>query len=237
MPTPHIEAKEGEFAKTVIAAGDPLRAKFIAEKYLEDVKLVNKVRNMLMYTGTYKGREVSIISHGMGMPSAGIYFYELFKFYNVDRIIRIGTCGTSNPNVKLLDTILAESSYTESNYAFMFNKEHINLEKPSIIINDKLKATASLKGIKLLEGDVMTCDVFDPYVDWKVINARIPKDLDIVATEMESFALFYIAKVLHKEAACLLTVVDSKCTTEFVSSEDREKSLTNMIEVALDTIY
>ena len=105
------------------------------------------------------------------------------------------------------------------------------------IINDKLKATASLKGIKLLEGDVMTCDVFDPYVDWKAINARIPKNLDIVATEMESFALFYIAKVLHKEAACLLTVVDSKCTTELISSEDREKSLTNMIEVALDTIY
>lgn len=237
MPTPHIEAKEGDFAKTVIAAGDPLRAKFIAEKYLEDAKLVNSVRNMLMYTGTYKGRKISVISHGMGMPSAGIYFYELFKFYGVDRIIRIGTCGTSNPDIKLLDIILAESSYTESNYAFMFNKEHINLEKPSIIINDKLKSTAKEKNIKLLEGDVMTCDVFDPYVDWRAINSRIPNDLDVVATEMESFALFHIAKVLHKEAACLLTVVDSKCTKALISSEDREKSLTNMIEVALDTIY
>lgn len=237
MATPHIESAKSDIAKTVIAAGDPLRAKFIAEKYLENVKLVNKVRNMLMYTGTYKGRNISVISHGMGMPSAGIYFYELFKFYDVERIIRVGTCGTSNPNVKLLDTILVTSSYTESNYAFMFNKECINLEKPSILINEKIKATAKDKKMNLLEGNVMTCDVFDPYVDWKAINKRVPKELNIIATEMESFALFNIARVLHKEAGCLLTVADSKCASEIINSDDREKSLTNMIELALDTIY
>ena len=237
MATPHIEAEKGQIAKTVIASGDPLRAKFIAEKYLKDAKLVNKIRGMFIYTGFYNGREISVMGHGMGMASAGIYFFELFKFYDVDRIIRIGTCGTSNTNINLLDTILVSETYTESNYAFMFSKEHVNLERPSKILNQKLLTTAKDKNIKLIEGTVMTCDVFDPYVDWQAINSRIPKDLNVIATEMESFALFHIARILNKESACILTVVDSKCRSDLISSEDREKSLTNMIEIALNTNY
>ena len=234
--TPHIEAKKEEIAKTVIASGDPLRAKFIAEEYLDDYKLVNKVRGMYAYTGYYKGKRVTVMGHGMGMPGAGIYFYELFKFYDVEKIIRLGSCGTALEEVKLLDTILVTESYTESNYAFIFNKEKKYLESADKELTETLEKTALEKNIKLLKGTVMTCDVFDPYVDWRAIMNRVPDDLTILATEMESFALFYIAKVLNKKAACLLTVVDSKCTTEIVDSKSREVELTSMIEIALDTI-
>ena len=234
--TPHIEAKKEDIAKTVIASGDPLRAKFIAEEYLDDYKLVNKVRGMYAYTGYYKGKRVTVMGHGMGMPGAGIYFYELFKFYDVEKIIRLGSCGTALEEVKLLDTILVTESYTESNYAFIFNKEKKYLESADKELTEALEKTALEKNIKLLKGTVMTCDVFDPYVDWRAIMNRVPDDLTILATEMESFALFYIAKVLNKKAACLLTVVDSKCTTEIVDSKSREVALTSMIEIALDTI-
>ena len=231
--TPHIEAKKGEIAKTVIISGDPLRAKFIAETYLTDYKLVNRVRNMLMYTGFYNGKEVTVASHGMGMAGAGIYFYELFKFYDVDTIIRIGTCGTANPNVNLLDTFVVDSAYTESNYAYIFSKEKVSLEYPDSNITNKLYEMATQKNIKTLKGTIMTCDVFDPYVDWKAILDRIPPNLNVIGTEMETFALFHIARKLNKKAACLVTVVDSKCKTDIVSSDDRQKSLTNMIEISL----
>ena len=232
--TPHIEAKKEDNAKKVIMSGDPKRAEFIAKKYLTNYKLVNEVRGMLAYTGFYKGQRVTVMGHGMGMAGAGIYFYELFKFYGVDSIIRIGSCGTTLPNIKLLDTILVDKCYTESNYAFVFNKEKVNIELPDINFTNQLENIAFLKNIKIKRGTVMTCDVFDPYVDWKAIMDRVPKDLDVLGTEMEAFALFHIARVLNKKAACLLTVVDSKCTTDLVSSESREKSLTNMIEIALD---
>ena len=232
----HIEAKEGEIAKTVIMSGDPLRAKFIAETYLSEYKLVNKVRNMLMYTGFYNGKRVTVASHGMGMAGAGIYFYELFKFYDVETIIRLGTCGTANPNVKLLDTFLIDSAYTESNYAYIFSKEKTNLEYADFEITNQLYEISNSKNIKLLRGTIMTTDVFDPYVDWKALLDRVPKELDIIGTEMEAFALFHIAKVLNKKAGCLVTVVDSKCTTDIVSTEDRQKTLTNMIEIALELL-
>ena len=236
MATPHIEASKGEIAKTVIMSGDPLRAKFIAENYLKDYKLVNKVRNMFMYTGYYNGKEVTIASHGMGMPSAGIYFYELFNFYDVDTIIRIGTCGTSNKDIDLLQTILIDSSYTESNYAYMFNKEKISFEKADEKLTNELDKIAHTKNKNILRGTIMTCDVFDPYVDWKAINERIPKDINVLGTEMEAFALFHIARVLNKKAACLATVVDSKYRTEVINSSDREKSLTDMIEISLEVL-
>lgn len=236
MATPHIESQKGDIAKTVLMSGDPLRAKFIAETYLDNYRLVNKVRNMYFYTGYYKGKEVTIASHGMGMAGAGIYFFELFKFYDVEKIIRLGTCGTANSEIKLLDTILADESYTESNYSFSFNKENIHIEKADEELTNNLQKTADNKNIKVLRGTVMTCDVFDPYVDWKSMMDRVPKELNILGTEMESFALFNIARVLNKKAACLISVVDSKCTTEIITSEQREKSLTNMIEIALDSI-
>lgn len=236
MATPHIEAELGEIAKTVIMSGDPLRAKFIAETYLTDYKLVNKVRNMLMYTGKFNGKDVTIASHGMGMAGAGIYFYELFKFYDVDRIIRIGTCGTANRDINLLDTILVDSSYTESNYAYIFSKEKINFEYADRDLTSKIENIAKEKNIKLLKGTIMTCDVFDPYVDWKAIIDRVPSNINVLGTEMEAFALFHIARILGKKAACLTTVVDSKYIQENISSTDREKSLVDMIEISLDLI-
>lgn len=236
MATPHIEANKGDIAKTVIMSGDPLRAKFIAENYLKDYKLVNKVRNMLMYTGYYNGKEVTVAAHGMGMPSAGIYFYELFNFYDVDTIIRIGTCGTSNKDIDLLQTILIDSSYTESNYAYMFSKEKINFEKANEELTNKLEKIAHNKNINILKGTIMTCDVFDPYVDWKAINERIPECINILGTEMEAFALFHIARVLNKKSACLATVVDSKYRSDIINSSDREKSLTDMIEISLEIL-
>ena len=234
--TPHIEAKEGEIAKIVLMSGDPLRAKYIAEKYLKDYKLVNKVRGMYAYTGYYKDKRITIMGHGMGMAGSGIYFYELFKFYDGDVIIRIGTCGTANKNINLLDIILEDGAYTESNYAFVFSKSNTHLEYSSKEISNRIAMEAENKNTKITRGIVLTCDVFDPYVDWRAILSRVPQDIEVVATEMESFALFHIANTLNKKAAALLTVVDSKNTTERVSSEDRERSLDTMIELALNSI-
>lgn len=236
MPTAHINAKEEEIAKTVIMSGDPLRAKFIAETYLTDYKLVNTVRNMFAYTGYYKGKRITVMGHGMGMAGSGIYFYELYKFYNVDTIIRIGSCGTFYKDIKLLDIILVESSYTESNFAYLFSKENVHIEYSNKELNEKIRSILNLKNIAFLSGTIMTTDVFDNYVDWREIVNRIPMDLEILGAEMESFALFHIAKDLNKKAACLLSVVDSKFATNVVTSEDREKGLTKMIEVALDSI-
>jgi len=236
MATPHISAEKGQIAKTVIMSGDPLRAKFIAEKYLNDYKLVNEVRGMLAYTGFYKGKEITVMGHGMGMAGAGIYFYELFKFYDVEQIIRLGSCGTTLENVKLLDVLLVDKVYTESNYAYIFSKKNKNIEQPDSELTKTLQKTAIEKNIEVHRGTVMTCDVFDPYVDWQAIMNRVPKDLEVLGTEMECFALFHIANELGKKSACLLTVVDSKCTKDIVSSEDRELSLISMIEIALDSI-
>lgn len=234
--TPHIEAKKEEISKIVIMSGDPLRAEFIAKNYLKDVKLVNKVRGMLAFTGYYKDTKITVMGHGMGMAGAGIYFFELYKFYDVEKIIRIGSCGTALKSIDLLDIILVDKSYTESNYAYIFSKEKSNLESSSSELNNNIEKAALSKNKKIIKGNVLTCDVFDPYVDWKAILNRVPKSLNILATEMESFALFHIAKRLNKKAACILTVVDSKCTDKIISSDDRENKLVDMIEIALDSV-
>ncbi len=234
--TPHIEAKKEDISKIVIMSGDPLRAEFIAKKYLKNAKLVNKVRGMLAFTGYYKDKLITVMGHGMGMAGAGIYFFELFKFYDVDKIIRIGSCGTSLKSINLLDIILVEKSYTESNYAYVFSKEKTNIESSNKELNKKIEEIAIRDSKNIIKGNVLTCDVFDPYVDWKAILNRVPKDLNVLATEMESFALFHIAKRLKKQAACLLTVVDSKCTDKVISSDDREKKLIDMIELALESV-
>lgn len=234
--TPHIEAEKKDIAKKVIMSGDPLRAEFIAKTYLTDYKLVNKVRGMYAYTGYYKGERITVMGHGMGMAGAGIYFYELFKIYDVDLIIRVGSCGTALEQIKLLDLILVEQSYTESNYAFVFSKQKIQLESSNKELNKKIIDVAINKNVNLKQGNVLTCDVFDPYVDWKAILSRVPSELNVIASEMESFALFHIANVLNKKASCILTVVDSKCTNNVISAKDRETALTSMIEIALDSI-
>ena len=235
MATAHNEANPGDIAKTVLMSGDPLRIKKIAEKYLDNPKLVNDVRNIYAYTGTYKGKEVTVMAHGMGIPSMGIYAYELFKFYDVDKIIRLGSCGAYSPDLNLLDIILVNDSYTESNFAYELNNERVNKVSSSTRLNNKLKESANDLGINIVEGNVMSTDCFDWYVkDINVLLERIPKDL--IAAEMESFALFYLANMFNKEASCLLTVVDSHYKKEELSAEDRESKLDKMSLIALESV-
>ena len=235
MATAHNKANPGDIAKTVLMSGDPLRIKKIAEKYLDNPKLVNDVRNIYAYTGTYKGKEVTVMAHGMGIPSMGIYAYELFKFYDVDKIIRLGSCGAYSPDLNLLDIILVNDSYTESNFAYELNNERVNTVSSSTRLNNKLKESANNLGINIVEGNVMSTDCFDWYVkDINVLLERIPKDL--IAAEMESFALFYLANMFNKEASCLLTVVDSHYKKEELSAEDRESKLDKMSLIALESI-
>ena len=236
MSTPHNEAQIGEIAKTVIMPGDPLRAIYIAENFLEDYRLVKSVRGMFAYTGKYKGKEISIMAHGMGMPSVGIYSYELYKFYDVENIIRIGSCGGYKPELKLFDIILSDAVFSESNYALTLNNEDCHLVYPSSKLNEIVKNTAIENNIKLTVGNTVCTDCFDVYMtDVNQFLARVPNDFDPLSAEMEAFALFYNAKLLNKNACCLMSVVDSKFITEIATPEERQNNLNNMIQLALDS--
>ena len=230
----HCNAKKEDIKSVVLMPGDPLRAKYIAENFLENARLVNTVRNMLAYTGSYKGKEITVFSSGMGMPSMGIYCYELYKFYDVDTIIRIGSCGSYNKNIKPLDTILVENSYTESNFAFSWNGKDCHIAYPCEEINKTIEAVAKENNLPFVKGSTLCGDCFDRYLeDLDSLINRFPKDLNIIGAEMEAFSLFYLAKCLNKKAACLLTVVDSLYSTEELSSKERETSLNTMIKIAL----
>ena len=233
--TPHNSAEKGEIAKTVIMPGDPLRAKYIAEKYLTDYKLVNDVRGMYAYTGLYNGKKITVMAHGMGMPSMGIYAYELYKFYDVDEIIRIGSCGAYLEEMKLFDIILATSVYTESSFALTLNNDLCHVAYSDEDLNIKIGKVAYQNGIKLYRGMTACLDCFDVYMtDISKFIDRMPKGVKPIAAEMEAFALFYIAKMLGKKAACLMSVVDSKYIKEVATSEEREQGLDKMIKLALD---
>lgn len=237
MATAHNKANVGDIAKRVIMSGDPIRVKNIAEKYLDNYRLVNDIRNIYAYTGTYKGKEVTIMAHGMGIPSMGIYAYELFKFYEVDKIIRLGSCGAYSEDLNLLDIILVDQSYTESNFAYTLDNVDVKISKSNIELNKKIVLAAKENNTKLVYGNVMSTDCFDWYVtDINVLLNRLPKELNIIAAEMESFALFYLAKKFNKEAACLLTVVDSHYKKEELSAEERETKLDKMSILALESI-
>ena len=236
MATIHIGSDREDIAPIVLMPGDPMRAKYIAEKYLEDYKLVNTVRGMTAYTGYYKGMKVTAFPSGMGIPSIGIYSYELFKFYDVEKIIRIGTSGANKPDVKILDIVLSESSYSLSTFAKAFEDYDEKEIKASESLNKMILETAKSLGTNVKYGKIISSDVFDPYIDdVSKYFALYPKDLDTLASEMESFALFFMANKLKKEATCLLTVVDSQFDDRVVSSEDREKSLDDMIILALES--
>ena len=235
IPTPHIEVcDKNEFAKTVIMPGDPLRAKLIAETYLENATLINSVRNMLAYTGTYQGKKISVMAHGMGMPSAGIYTAELFNNYDVDNIIRIGSCGAYVPEVKVYDVLLVTEAYCESDYINIVTGEKTRSINPDSSLTEHLARTAKNIGIPLSKAKVHCTDVFyrkhfDDYI-------RIHQEHGCQAVEMETAAVFANAKAYGKKAACLLTVSDSLVTKEITSSEERQNSLTKMIEIALASI-
>ena len=237
----HNEAKKGEIAKTVLMPGDPLRAKYIAENFLEDYKLVNSLRGMYAYTGKYKGKEITVMASGMGMPSMGIYAYELYDFYEVDNIIRIGTCGAFDERVGLLDIILVDNAYNEGNFAYNYEDKKINWSPASTELNSIIEKVADENNIKYVKANIACTECFDPYQPNRAKGylSRLPRDGNIVGTEMESFALFYIASKFEKKATCLLSVVDTnyinKSNEKIVSPEDRQNSLNDMIKLALES--
>ncbi|MCC5880593.1 MAG: purine-nucleoside phosphorylase [Idiomarina sp.] len=233
MSTPHIKANAADFAPTVLMPGDPLRARFIAENFLTEVKQVNDVRNMLAFTGLYQGKPVSVMGSGMGMPSIGIYAHELFSEFAVERIIRVGSCGAYTRTLALFDLVLANSAWTESSFASIYSGQKQCIEYPSEALNRDILATAEHKGLAQLQiARVHTTDVFyrHDFNDFR----QIYRDYGCVAVDMEAFALFHIAKRLHKQAACLLTVSDCLETGAKASTEEREKAFTSMLELALD---
>ena len=234
--TPHNEAKIDDIAKIVIMPGDPLRAKYIADNLLENVTLVNSVRNMFGYTGFYKGTKLTVFASAMGMPSMGIYSYELYKFYNVDTIIRIGSCGAYSPDLNLFDTILVDNAYTEGNYAYELNEEECHIMPSSNELNSVIENTSKELNIPYIKGNTLCTDCFDYYVkDVNGLIARFPKELNIIGAEMEAFALFYNAHCLGKKASCLLSVVDSHYKHQEISAEERQTSLNSMIKLALES--
>ena len=239
MSTPHIAAEMGDFAKTVLMPGDPLRAQFIAETFLQDVRQVTGVRGMLGFTGTYEGRPISVMGSGMGMPSIGIYSYELFKFYGVENIIRIGSAGSYTDKAKLFDVVLASGAVSESSYAKTQSGFEGHITFPSQELNNKLRASAAEQGIPLIEGNIHSADVFyrQPSDEKPTYWEKLRDQQGCVCVEMESFALFANAQVLGKHAACLLTISDSFVSPEVTTAEQRQKSFTDMMKVALGARY
>ena len=236
MSTPHNEANLGEIAKTVIMPGDPLRAKYIADNFLSDAKLVNSVRGMYAYTGFYKNKKITLMASGMGMPSMGIYSYELFKFYDVENIIRIGSCGAYKPELKLFDIILAQNTFSESNFALTLNNEASHIVSSNSELNSIICDTAKKNDINIYTGNTVCTDCFDVYMtDVNQFLSRVPNDFNPISAEMEAFALFYVAKILNKKASCLMSVVDSKYIKEIATPEQRQTGLNNMIKLALES--
>lgn len=230
-PTPHNQATEGQIAKTVLMPGDPLRAKYVADTYLEDVTCFNQVRNMLGFTGTYKGKPVSVMGSGMGVPSIGIYSFELFNFYDVDNIIRIGTAGGLAPDVRLRDLVIGMGACTDSNYAAQFRMPGTLAPIADFGLLRKAVESAERLGYDYKVGNVLSSDVF--YNDDETVNERWAS-MGVLAVEMESVALYLNAIRARKHALCLLTVSDLPLSGEGLPAEDRQTSFTQMMEVALE---
>lgn len=231
--TAHINSKKEEIASTVIMPGDPLRAKFIAETYLKDIHISNGVRGIYAYTGTYHDKKVTVMASGMGMPSIGIYSYELYKFYNVEKIIRVGSCGSYVDSLHLYDLILVTDAYSTSSFAKVQNNTDSNNIEASKNLVDQIYETTKNLGEKITLGRIYSSDVF--YTENSVYEL-MRDEYNCLGVEMESFALFHNAKVLNKEAACILTVSDSFVTKQETTAEERERAFTKMIEVALESI-
>lgn len=235
MATPHIGCEKGDIAKTVIMSGDPLRAKYIAENFLKDYKLVNEVRGMYAYTGYYNNKKVTVMGHGMGIPSIGLYTYELYNFYEVENIIRIGSAGSYNENIKINDIVLAKSAYSNTYFPKLLRDKDVKEVSSSTDLNNHILDVSNNLGINIKYGKIITSDVFDVYVDSNKFSKNFPDD-DFYAIEMEAFALFFVAQEFNKKASCLLTIVDSKYEDKEVSKEVRERGLNNMIHLALESI-
>lgn len=235
--TPHIEAQTGQIADKVIMPGDPLRAKLIADKYLENVEIVSRVRGNNIYTGMYKDKKITVMASGMGIPSMGIYAYELMKEYNVKKIIRVGTCGSYDKNRKLFDIILATSSYSNSKFAYDACGFTEDIMLPSENLNKKIEEKATELKYKLFKGSVISSEVFDAYInDFNSFYTNVKQICNPIASEMESFALFALGQKYNCETACLLTVSDIIGENTKINAEERENKLFEMIFLALETI-
>lgn len=234
MSTPHNSANIEDIAKTVIMPGDPLRCKFIAENFLEDIRLVNNVRGMLAYTGTYQGKPITVMAHGMGNGSAGIYTYELFKFYNVDKIIRIGSIGALSEDIKLKDIIIAEKTYTNTNYYDFYTR---NGNKAGYVYasEDLVKQavdTAKTMGVNAHIGAICCSDTFYTDID----QIALAREHNLLGVEMESASIYINANLTNKKALCIATVSDSIVTGESLNSEERQLGFSKMIKLALEMI-
>lgn len=232
MSTPHNSAAKEQIAKSVLMPGDPLRAKFIAETFLDEPVLVNPVRGINGYTGSYKGVPVTVMASGMGMPSIGIYSYELFKFYDVENIIRVGSAGAYDPELHVYDVVIADSAYSESTFAKTAFHEESDILLPSAELNQKLKNAAAGLNVNAHAGRVHSSDVF--YHDGTEYMKTVVEEKECSVVEMESFALFANAKYTGKNAACILTVSDSLVNHEDTTPEERQNSFTTMMKIALE---
>ncbi|MFO7886878.1 MAG: purine-nucleoside phosphorylase [Eubacteriales bacterium] len=231
MTTPHNSAKKGDIAETILLPGDPLRAKFIAENFLEDVTQFNSIRNMFGFTGTYKGKKVSVMGTGMGVPSIGIYSYELIHFYGVKNLIRVGSCGAFDENLKLYDVIIAQGACTDSNYADQYDLPGTYSAIASYDLLSKAVKSAEDKGVDVHVGNILTSDVFysqkeDSWKQWAKMG--------VLAAEMETYALYCNAANAGVNALTILTVSDSIAKGEETTPEERQKSFTKMMEIALE---
>ena len=231
IPTAHNNAKANDFAKTVLMPGDPLRAKYIAETYLENPRQVTAVRNMFGYTGTYKGKEISVMGGGMGMPSIGIYSYELFNFYDVDQIIRIGSAGALQDHMKLMDVVIGMGACTDSNYAYQYGLPGTFAPIADYELMNKAIETAKRQGTNVVVGNVVSSDVF--YNADPTVNDRW-RSMGVLAVEMEAAALYMNAAKAKKKALCMLTISDHIYTGEALSAEDRQLGFGKMMEIALE---
>ena len=234
MSTPHNKAEKGQIAKTVIMPGDPRRSKFITDTFLENPVLVNDVRGVQGYTGTYQGKPVTVMASGMGMASIGIYSYELYKFYDVENIIRVGSAGSYIPELKLFDVVLASGAWSESTFALTQSGDTDEIQPSSEPLNENIRKSAAAQGIKLYEGIVHSSDVF--YRESSDYLKDVVDKHHCCCVEMESFALFHNARVLGKNAACILTISDSFVAPEVTTPEQRQKNFTDMMKIALGTI-
>lgn len=230
IPTPHISAKKGDFAKTVLMPGDPLRAKFIAENFLDDAKLVNNVRGIQGYTGYYKGKRVSVMASGMGIPSIGIYSYELFNFYDVENIIRIGSAGAIHPDLKVRNLVFAQGACTNSNFAHQFGMPGTLAPIASYDLLEKAVETAKKLGFTYKVGNILSSDTF--YDDGA--GSAVWGKMGVLAVEMESAALYLNAARAGKKALCICTISDHLLTGEELSSDERQTSFREMMTLALE---
>ena len=236
MTTPHNRASIDDIAKTVIMPGDPLRAKYIAEHFFEYYRLVNDVRGMFAYTGFYKGTRLTVMASGMGIPSMGIYSFELFNFYGVENIIRIGTCGALDKDIKILDLLLVDRTFTESNYSQALDNVRCYEGESSADLNTVIQETAKEMGIDIQKRNTICNEIYDPYhPNMDQLLSILPEDLHIAGCEMEAFSLFYNAKREGKNAACILTVVDTLDDLDGISAEERETGVNTMIKLALES--